>query len=82
VVRLRGVLGTEERFSKGVRFPLDDGSGEIVLLLWSNVAEEAPAGLGPGSEVVITGEVAEYQGALEIVPRRGEDIEVHQPGSP
>ncbi len=76
VVALRGVLTEEEPFSKGVRYTLDDGSGTIVLLLWSNLLEEAPADLGPGSEVYILGELAEYRGALEVIPRRGSDITV------
>lgn len=76
MVTLRGVLGPAAPFSKGVRYALNDGSGEITLLLWSNVVEEAPAGLGGGAEVRVLGQIAEYKGALEIVPRRGSDIVV------
>lgn len=76
VVLLEGVVGEAEPFSQGVRYLLDDGSGQIVLLLWSNVAGEAPAGLGPGAEVRVIGEVAEYRGEMEIVPRRGSDLTV------
>lgn len=76
LVRLEGVLGPAEAFSKGVRFPLDDGTGEITLLLWSNVAGQAPAGLGPGVRVRVTGQVQEYKGNLEIVPRWAHDVEI------
>ncbi|MGC9025495.1 MAG: exodeoxyribonuclease VII large subunit [Chloroflexia bacterium] len=76
VVVLRGVLGPAEPFSKGVKYPLDDGTGTITLLLWENVVQEAPAGLGPGAEVRASGQVQEYRGTLEIVPRRGSDLEV------
>jgi len=76
VVLLHGVLGPAEPFSKGVKYPLDDGTGTITLLLWENVLREAPAGLGPGAEVRLSGQVQEYRGALEIIPRRGSDLEV------
>lgn len=76
VVALRGVLGPAEPFSKGVKYPLDDGTGTITLLLWENVVREAPSGLGPGTEVRVSGQVQEYRGTLELVPRRGSDVEV------
>ncbi|MBN1483202.1 MAG: hypothetical protein JXA37_00640 [Chloroflexia bacterium] len=74
VVQLEGVLVEGAAFSQGLRYVLDDGSGRIVLLLWSNVAAAAPAGLGVGAELRVVGEIAEYKGELEIVPRGGSDL--------
>ncbi len=65
-VTLRGVLGRPEIFSKGVKFPLNDGSGVITLLFWQNVYESAPGGLEEGAQLVVTGQVAAYQGELEL----------------
>jgi DNA/RNA endonuclease YhcR with UshA esterase domain len=65
-VTLRGMLGQPEIFSKGVKFPLNDGSGAITLLFWQNVYERAPEGLKEGVQLVVTGQVAEYQGELEL----------------
>ncbi len=76
VVVLRGVLGPAEPFSRGVKYPLDDGTGTITLLLWDNVVREAPPGLGPGAEVRVVGQVQEYRGTLELIPRRGSDLEI------
>lgn len=76
MVTLRGVVGPAQPFSSGVRYTLSDGTGEITLLLWSNVVAEAPAGLGAGAEIRVLGQIAEYKGTLEIVPRRGSDLEV------
>ncbi len=76
VVTLRGTLGPPDPFSSGVKFLFDDGTGQLTLLLWSNVFESATEGLGAGAQVVITGEVAEYQGELELIPRNGEEINV------
>jgi DNA/RNA endonuclease YhcR with UshA esterase domain len=76
MVTLRGVLGPAQPFSAGVRYTLNDGTGDITMLLWSNVVTEAPAGLGASTEVRVLGQISEYKGALEIVPRRGGDIQV------
>ena len=76
VVTLRGTLGPPDPFSAGVKFLLDDGTGQIILLLWSNVAESAPEGLGEGAQVIVTGQVSEYRGALELIPRNAGEIRV------
>ncbi len=74
VVTLRGTLGPPAPFSAGVKFALDDGTGQIILLLWSNVYEEATPGLEAGAQVEVTGEVSEYRGELEIIPRNAAEI--------
>jgi DNA/RNA endonuclease YhcR with UshA esterase domain len=76
MVQLQGILSQEESFSKGIRYTLDDGTGQILLVLWSNVVEEASAELRVGTEVSVLGEITEYRGDLEIVPRCGADIQV------
>jgi hypothetical protein len=69
-VTLRGTLGRPEPFSVGVKVPLSDDSGAIVLLLWEEVYDALPVAekLTPGVQVEVTGEIDEYQGDLEIVP--------------
>jgi DNA/RNA endonuclease YhcR with UshA esterase domain len=49
-----------------------------VVLLWSNVLAYVPAAerLTVGGRVRVTGRVTQYQGALEIVPQIGFDVEV------
>ncbi|MCP4544708.1 MAG: hypothetical protein GY832_47010 [Chloroflexi bacterium] len=76
VVTMQGTLGPPDQFSAGVKFMFDDGTGQITLLLWSDVAENAPEGLGEGAQVIVTGEVVEYRGELELVPRNASDIRV------
>jgi DNA/RNA endonuclease YhcR with UshA esterase domain len=65
-------------FSRGIRYTLTDPTGSIVLLLWQDLLEEVPDryDLFPGSQVKITGEIDEYQGELEIMPRRAADVAV------
>jgi DNA/RNA endonuclease YhcR with UshA esterase domain len=69
-VTLQGTLGRPEPFSAGVKAPLSDGSGAIVLLLWEGVYDALPVAekLEPGAKVEVTGEIDEYRGDLEIVP--------------
>ncbi len=76
VVTLRGTLGLPDPFSAGLKFLLDDGTGQIILLLWSDVYESVAEELGAGTQVVVTGEIAEYRDELELIPRNGGEIQV------
>ncbi len=61
---------TAVSFSAGFKFVLDDGTGEITLLLW----EDRYAGIGdrnglrPGAILQVTGKVSEYRGELQLEP--------------
>jgi DNA/RNA endonuclease YhcR with UshA esterase domain len=65
-------------FSKGMKYTLDDGTGTITLLLWQNLYEglQDPAALTVTVQLSVRGEVAEYQGDLELVPQFPSDIEI------
>ena len=76
VVTLCGTLGPPDPFSAGLKFLLEDSTGQIILLLWSNVYESMAEELGAGTQVVVTGEIAEYRGELELIPRNGGEIQV------
>ncbi|HUX77836.1 MAG TPA: OB-fold nucleic acid binding domain-containing protein [Anaerolineae bacterium] len=80
-VTLRGTLGPPDPFSAGVKFTLDDGTGRITLLFWSDEYERTPDGLGAGAQVIATGEVAEYQGELELTHLDAGKITVLSPGT-
>ncbi len=69
VVRVRGVLGPPDSFSAGVKARLDDGSGSIILLLWSNLAGQLAQPPAEGMLVEVVGVVEIYQDELEIIPR-------------
>jgi DNA/RNA endonuclease YhcR with UshA esterase domain len=70
-VVLRGTLGPPEPFSAGVKYRLSDKSGAIILLLWSEVYRDIPSAdeLTFGAVVEVTGEIDQYRGDLEIIPR-------------
>lgn len=67
---LAGTLGEPEAFSAGIKFPLQDDTGTIVLLLWQNVYEAIPdtGQLVTGVRVEVVGQIDEYRGELEIIP--------------
>ncbi|MBN1487681.1 MAG: hypothetical protein JW981_08570 [Anaerolineae bacterium] len=69
VVCLRGVLGEPVGFSAGIKVPLDDGTGEIPVLLWSNMVAQLPRQPVGGELLEVTGEVSVYRGELELIPR-------------
>jgi DNA/RNA endonuclease YhcR with UshA esterase domain len=75
---VEGHIAGIDYFSSGVKYSLEDGTGRIILLVWQNVMEEIASrhDLFPGSQVRVEGEIEEYQGELEIVPRRGSDVVV------
>lgn len=69
VVRLRGVLGEPKGFSAGVKVLLNDGTGEITVLLWNNLVTALPQRPAAGQQVEVVGVVEEYRGELELIPR-------------
>jgi DNA/RNA endonuclease YhcR with UshA esterase domain len=78
MVSLRGTLGRPETFSQGVKFPLDDGTGVITLLLWQDVYDAIPCAeqLAAGAPVEVVGRIDAYRGELELVPEEGGVVEV------
>jgi len=69
-VTVCGTLGERDPFSAGVKFPFDDGTGRIVLLLWQDVYDAIPGveRLDGGAQVEVTGRVDVYRGEIEIIP--------------
>ena len=76
IVRLRGVLGTPDSFSSGIKVPLDDGTGTLTVLLWANLVEMLDAPPATGQLVEVVGEVSVYQEELELIARSPHDWRV------
>lgn len=76
VVRLRGVLGPPDDFSSGTKVTLDDGTGTLTVLLWSNIVETLEPPPQAGQMVEVVGDVAFYQDELELIPRSSHDWRV------
>lgn len=67
-------------FPRGFQFTLDDGTGQIVLLMWHSVYDDCwdASKINQGATVQVTGEVSEYEGRLEIQPRFGGAVKAIQ----
>lgn len=81
-IAVRGVIRAAEPFSRGVKLWLDDGTGDIAVLIWEDVhtslADELHGGsrLEAGMEIEVLGALAEYRGELEVVPELATDVRV------
>lgn len=75
-VTVEGAVVDAASFPKGFTFTLDDGTGQIVLLMWHDVYDDcwdAPK-INLGATVRATGEVGQYEGQLQIEPDFGGNV--------
>jgi DNA/RNA endonuclease YhcR with UshA esterase domain len=81
-VTVIGKVTETASLSQGFKFTLDDGSGQVTLLMWHNVYDDCYAApqINIGAEVRATGKVGEYQGELQVVPRFGSQVRVQRAG--
>jgi DNA/RNA endonuclease YhcR with UshA esterase domain len=82
-VTVEGRIVDVASFSHGFKFTLDDGSGQVVLLMWHNVYDDCwdAADLNLGAQVQATGEVGEYEGQLQIEPQWGGGVKALEPAA-
>jgi DNA/RNA endonuclease YhcR with UshA esterase domain len=83
-VTVEGDVVGAESFSAGFQFTLDDGTGRTVLLMWHDVYDDCwdAAQINLGARVRATGEIGEYEGALQIEPGFGGDVEAIEGAAP
>jgi DNA/RNA endonuclease YhcR with UshA esterase domain len=77
-VAAQGTVVLLEGLPGGVRATLDDGTAQVILLLWDRVYHELPLpeALDAGADVAVEGELQSYEGTLEIVPQDAEDVTI------
>ncbi len=83
-VTVEGEVVGAASFSAGFKFTLDDGTAQIVLLMWHNVYDDcwdAPE-INLGARVRATGEIGEYEGELQIEPGFGGDVKAIEGAAP
>ncbi len=75
-VTVEGRVVETASFSHGFKFTLDDGTDQIILLMWHDVYDDCwdAAQLNLGARVRATGEVGEYEGELQLEPGFGGDV--------
>lgn len=77
-VILTAKITRANNFAQGMRYTLDDGTGNIVMLIWSDVLDKIPirGDLIAGAEVRVTGKIDAFNDALEVIPARADDVEL------
>jgi DNA/RNA endonuclease YhcR with UshA esterase domain len=68
-----------ESFSAGVRVFVNDGTGELVVIVFQNVLNYVPnaPSMQAGARVRVVGQVGEFNGTLELVPALGYDVTIN-----
>jgi DNA/RNA endonuclease YhcR with UshA esterase domain len=81
VVEISGQIVSVYDLTKGRKYVVQDDSGQMPVLLWSNVLEELPqtAQLRVGAQIAVRGRVSEYKEELRVVPARGADVRLMAP---
>lgn len=77
------VVGTAS-FSAGFKFTLDDGTGQIALVMWHEVYDDCwdAAEINLGAKVRASGKVGQYEGELQIQPNFGGDVKAIEGAEP
>ncbi len=78
-VMIEGTVARIEKSESNIRLFVNDGSGEILVLLWPNIYERVPNRERldtPGTPVQVVGAVQIYRGTLEVVPALPYDVVV------
>ena len=77
-VFVSGTVQSVDRFSSGMRFRLEDGTGSILLVLFDAVLTQVEDNqrLAEGVAVSALGRVSEFNGALEVIPPNGASVRV------
>jgi len=75
VVTISGTISASEDIGSGRRLRIQDGTGEIQVVLWENLlGGVAATELQPGRVITLTGPVKLYRGTTEIVPQAVADV--------
>jgi DNA/RNA endonuclease YhcR with UshA esterase domain len=74
----QGTIEKATSFSSGSRYEFSDPSGAIILLVWNDNIDlqRQQEVFVVGATLSVTGEIDEFNGQLEIVPRSLEDVVV------
>lgn len=75
-LKIKGTISEVMEFKRGVKVNINDGTGGISIWIWKDIWEELKEKPSEGEEIVLVGEIKEYKGQLEIVPRIPEDIRI------
>lgn len=80
-VSVEGVVTGARRFSAGMRYVLAEGESKITLVVFDRVLKSIarPEAIDTGAFVRVRGKVDVYQGQVQLVPNRAQDVAVVRP---
>jgi DNA/RNA endonuclease YhcR with UshA esterase domain len=81
LVQIGGTVDEAGNFSAGFKLALNDGTGQIAVVLFENVFDglARPADVNVGATLTVTGRVDEFGGELEVIPNSGSAVKVNTP---
>jgi len=82
-VTVEGVVIGAASLSGGFTFTVDDGTGQVVLLMWHDVYDDCWDALqiNIGARVRATGKVGLYEGVLQVQPSWGGAVKALEPAA-
>lgn len=82
-VTVEGTVAGARRFSAGMRYVLADGESRITVVVFDRVLKSVakPEAIDAGAAIRARGKVDVYQGQLQLVPSRAQDLTVLRPAS-
>lgn len=73
-LKIKGKVKEIKEFKAGTRVILEDEGGELTIWLWKDIWEDLKEKFKEGDNIIAAGELKEYKGKLELIPRIKDDI--------
>lgn len=80
-VQVAGRVTEAGNFSAGFKLALNDGSGQITVVLFESAFDSLPrpADVNVGAALTVTGRLEEFGGGIEVIPSSGNAVQVAAP---
>jgi DNA/RNA endonuclease YhcR with UshA esterase domain len=80
-VQVSGAVTEAGNFSAGFKLKLNDGSGQVAVVLFENVFDGLARGIdvNVGATLTVTGRLEEFAGGLEVIPSSAAGVRVAAP---
>ncbi len=73
-LKIKGKVKEIKEFKPGTRVILEDEGSELTIWLWKDIWENLKGTFKEGDNIIVAGELKEYKGKVELVPRIKDDI--------
>ncbi|MEN3045651.1 MAG: OB-fold nucleic acid binding domain-containing protein [Candidatus Hydrothermales bacterium] len=73
-LKTEGKVEEIKEFEKGTRVIIKDETGELIVWIWKDIWDKVKGTFGEGDSIRVIGELKEFRGKKEIIPRVHYDI--------